>query len=760
MSVILFDVRPLQDSNYVWRGVGQHARSLLQFGRSHLPGTRFVALTDSRMAQLDAEDATLFDEVRHTAYESGAEAPALVCFSPMTHSQLWLARPLQRIATLCATVVLDFIPLEEEHRYLANPAARLDYFNNLAWLPCYDHFFPISDHSSRRLDEVLQIPAERRTTTGVAIRGSLEPVPGSPPVPPRATIVVAGGGDERKNVEVALDAHAASETLAAAGISLTVIGGYPAEFERSLRQRHARAGGRGELLEFAKRLDDATLRDLYAGALLTVVPSRNEGFSIPVIEAAANGCPALASDCAAHRELVTEEDRFAVSDAAALRNRLEMLAFAPEARDQMRRRQAGLDKRFSVEAVGARFWTQLSRLLADRAPPVSRRRRPAIAVLTPLPPARTGVADYTYATLGPLAERADVSVFTGTVAPVLPKQVTMAGPPAATALLDKRFDAVVSVIGNSDFHLREFDLLLRYGSACIAHDARMLGFYYILQGPARACAAASAELRRPVPESEVTEWLSNEGKTKALFLGEIAAASRPMIVHSPVTKRLVKERHGVDCPMLPFVPYRHFATEELDAPGRAAARRALGVAEDEIIVASFGMIDPVKCIADCVWAVEILRAWGIPARLVLVGTGGPHVKWLRPLARELGMTQAVTMYQGPVPDHMYRLWLAAADVCLQLRAYQLGGLSGALLDCISAAAPTVTTRHLAEVSDAPSYIFSVPDQISPVIVAERIGEIIDRGLHRERPLAERADVLTLRNFDRYAELLMQALGFE
>jgi glycosyltransferase involved in cell wall biosynthesis len=479
-----------------------------------------------------------------------------------------------------------------------------------------------------------------------------------------------------------------------------------------------------------------------------------------VVEAAANGCPVLASDCTAHCELLTAEDRFSPHDATALRALLEAVVFSSEARETMRRRQADLRQRFSVEAVGTRFWNQLSRLWTHRSPRVARNRRPSIAFLSPLPPARSGVADYSYATLGPLAARAEVSVFSETAGATAPESVASVGRPDVTALLDVKFDAVVSVIGNSDFHLREFDLLLRFGSSCIAHDARMLGFYRILLGMPRACAAASDELGRPVSENEIGGWLTDERGLKALFLGEIAATSRPMIVHSPVTQRLVKERHGVDCVLLPFVPYRSFGAAELAPPARAAARRALGVGEHEIIVASFGMIDRVKCIAECIWAIEILRSWGVPARLVLVGTGGPNVKWLRPLAAELGLGECLTVYQGAVPDHIYRLWLAAADVGVQLRAYQLGGLSGALLDCIAAALPTVSTQHLTEVADAPSYVVPVPDQISPVLVAERIMEILDTGTHLQRPLAERDAVLAVRNFENYADRLLQALGLE
>lgn len=52
------------------------------------------------------------------------------------------------------------------------------------------------------------------------------------------------------------------------------------------------------------RVPDAELAALYAGASFTLVPSRYEGYSLPVVESLACGTPVIASDIAAHRALV------------------------------------------------------------------------------------------------------------------------------------------------------------------------------------------------------------------------------------------------------------------------------------------------------------------------------------------------------------------------------------------------------------------------------------------------------------------------
>jgi glycosyltransferase involved in cell wall biosynthesis len=776
---LIVDARCLQDTSFAPRGVGQHAASLLAAGCARADVARrfhFVALTDPTLPPLEPKYRAFFAEIRTTAYLPNG--PGRVVFfspSPMTHSPMPIARLLLQPGTFCAAVVLDFIPHDLPGQYLDDPTAHIAYSTALAWLARYDLFMPISAYSDRRLREILDIDTERSRVTGVAVRSSLLPPNGSAPTPwsgCRPEIVVTAGDDARKNIEVVLAAHATSALLSA-GVRMVVVGGYSEASKARLRRQYSTLGGQDELLSFAPYLDDAELRELYARARLTIVPSRIEGFSIPIVEASANGCPVLAADCAAHAELLPDPaDRFPPDDADRLRHLAERIIFDAGAHAAAQARQDGLWRSFVPDAVAARVWEPLLQRLEVQepmgtasplpAPAVMRGARPRLAFLSPMPPDPSGCADYSGATLAALQLQAEVTLFTETVNPVVPVGLAVAGRVDETAHLDaRRFDAVVSVIGNSHFHLREFELLLRYGGACIAHDARMMNFYAVLLGQDRARQVASAELGRPVEASEITSWLSDHRRLEALFLGEIAAVSRPMVVHSPVTMREVCARHGVDCALLPYVPYRVPIEQALTPSGRAAARTRLGVADKEVIVATFGNVLPDRAPEELIWATAFLRAWGFPVRLVFVGMASlPLAQHLASIAR-LHATlpeEAILLADQPVPEDTYRDWLAAADVGVQLRTYQFGGLSGALLDCMAAGLPTVATAHLAEAILAPAFVRTVPDAISAVLLAETVADIVDSGSHLLRPLDARRALLAERNFDVYATGLLAALG--
>ena len=100
-----------------------------------------------------------------------------------------------------------------------------------------------------------------------------------------------------------------------------------------LAAAHAGAQARGLDAELVvvgdglRRVDDAELAALYAGALAVVAPSYLEGFGLPPLEAAAHGTPAVVSDLACFAETLGDAAlRVPVGDADALADALLRIA--------------------------------------------------------------------------------------------------------------------------------------------------------------------------------------------------------------------------------------------------------------------------------------------------------------------------------------------------------------------------------------------------------------------------------------------------
>jgi glycosyltransferase involved in cell wall biosynthesis len=135
-----------------------------------------------------------------------------------------------------------------------------------------------------------------------------------------AYFMLVGSYSRRKNIETAI---AAVELMRADGrpLRLVVVGTVPP------RLRHERSW-----LATVHNVDDGGLAWLYRHAAAVIVPSRHEGFGLPVVEALSLGTPVVASDIPALREVGGRATRFAPADApAAFAEQLEAILADPAA---------------------------------------------------------------------------------------------------------------------------------------------------------------------------------------------------------------------------------------------------------------------------------------------------------------------------------------------------------------------------------------------------------------------------------------------
>jgi glycosyltransferase involved in cell wall biosynthesis len=111
-------------------------------------------------------------------------------------------------------------------------------------------------------------------------------------------LLFVGTSEPRKGLDTLLDALSEPQLK---GESLVVVG--PRGWGGVDVDRGARARGIQGRVTVTGRVDDADLSSLYAGASLVVMPSRAEGFGLPVLEAMNLGVPVITSDDPAMREV-------------------------------------------------------------------------------------------------------------------------------------------------------------------------------------------------------------------------------------------------------------------------------------------------------------------------------------------------------------------------------------------------------------------------------------------------------------------------
>jgi glycosyltransferase involved in cell wall biosynthesis len=304
----------------------------------------------------------------------------------------------------------------------------------------------------------------------------------------------------------------------------------------------------------------------------------------------------------------------------------------------------------------------------------------------------------------------------------------------------KRFDRVVSVLGNSGHHGAIYDFHARYGGAVICHDSRLLHFFAGKLGLPRTALMASRELGRVVDAAEIQFWLDDESQRAAICYGELPQTARPLIVHA----RAVAARTGAA--HLPFAIYRPWAAAALSQAEKRAARARLGFGGAEKIIISCGFINASKGIDAALRAMTII---GDAARLVFVGQQDGPGNWAH--------GGNVTFLHRFIDEPAYRDFLRAADCALQLRTGGTGNISGALQDCIAAGLPSVANLDLAEALDAPGYVKRVSDCLDPAEIASALIEILDGKSDTE---LQRLEYTAAHGMDGYARGLCEVLGLQ
>ncbi|MCB0070588.1 MAG: hypothetical protein KDE20_03980, partial [Caldilineaceae bacterium] len=101
-----------------------------------------------------------------------------------------------------------------------------------------------------------------------------------------------------------------------------------------------------------------------------------------------------------------------------------------------------------------------------------------IAYFSPLPPQRTGIADYSATLLPHLAAHADVTLFVDDPAAVTPLHLPVRAIAAFTDALGERMDICIYQMGNNvRFHRQIYATALRQPGLLVLHDINLYAFH-------------------------------------------------------------------------------------------------------------------------------------------------------------------------------------------------------------------------------------------------------------------------------------------
>jgi glycosyltransferase involved in cell wall biosynthesis/SAM-dependent methyltransferase len=313
-----------------------------------------------------------------------------------------------------------------------------------------------------------------------------------------------------------------------------------------------------------------------------------------------------------------------------------------------------------------------------------------LGIVSPLPPAPSGTADYVANFLPVLAARAEITCFTpepDVVDAHLRERYTVRP-------LDERSDPAIDVLvyhlGNNPTHI-EVNLAAVEGPAgvVVVHDgslhhlaesitlgARDLSAYEdLMQEAFGARGEQIAHLRHAGQKGQLELFLFD-------LLGPVLDRHYGALVHSEYAASLVRTR----CPGLPLWVVPHYAV----APTARTAKTDLGLPEDCFVMGHFGFVTLPKR------PMLLLEAF---ARVVerhpnshLLFAGREDSAGLLPYGVEqLGLADHVTVTGYNTRRELEDLY-GAADCVVSLRAPHVGESSGTLAMALAAGCPVVVQR--------------------------------------------------------------------
>jgi len=772
---VVFDLVAVQNRDHGERGI---ARYTLQLAveverqapglvdrwllRPHLPvpGLLEPILSTGRVRMFDGDR-------RDVDVRTGGVFLAGSLFELEQRTETVLPRIFRDPAWHRMAVLYDLIPSHYPDRYLTRYEIRNEYHARIDALRAMHHVLAISETTRDDAKALLGIPPERVSVIGAGADERFRHHPGGraaaqadivarPPAEGiRAGYVMFPSGlDPRKNIDGMLEAYALLPAEVRARHQLVLVFKVTDTQKAELHDQAWRMGILDDVC-ITGFVSDEDLVRLYQGAELVVFPSLYEGFGLPVLEAMKCGAPVICSDASSLREVQLDAGaRFDPEDPAAIAAVMARVLDDPAERERI----AGLEPpRFSWELAAEETVRQIEAgvlAASGRARP----RRPRVALLSPMPPMRSGIATYAGRLVEHLRHHVDVTAFVdfdeATVAPVPGVEVRNTRQLEGIDAAGRPFDRVVTFLGNSTFHVESLDVLKRVGGTVLLHDARLSGLYgevqrlhpkrLVRRSVGRTVGELYPERYRALVEAQDVIPPDLAYLSGVHLLAEVVDAAHQVLVHSDYAATLTELDTGVR----PEVVY--------PIPCAPPQPRAADVDFDHVV--SVGIVSPTKGAELLVDVAAALRQRRPGARLTFVGGVTDEYRGeLLARAEAAGAGGAVAL-TGHVSDAEYAAILSRATVAVQLRAFTNGESSAAVMDALSAGLPTVVTA-LGSMAELPD---DVVVGVRPGAGADEVADVLADLLadpDRRRALTEAAHAHAAANtYEDAARRLLDAIG--
>lgn len=766
---IVVDLQPCQTSRQI-RGIGRYAFNLVQSMARHAGNHEIwlllnglyletlVPIREAFCALLPEERIRVWNApgpvapcIARNAWQQKAgeilRAHALeeiqpdIVFITSLFEEIYegaITTPPPSFALPHATILYDLIPMIYSEHYLYNQNIRLAYYKRAQSLRNYEIIFAISEATKQDAINLLGIPSQRIVTLSAGVEKQFRANAYSLDIIAtvhrryglsRPFVMYVGGEDYRKNIEGLIRAYSLLPLTLRAKYQLALTFSI-SDVELNNLKKFARTIGLGkDEVVFTGFVSEEDLIILYNTCALFAFPSMYEGFGLPVLEAMACGAPVIAANSSSLPEVVgNKEALFDPHNPSAIAATMVHALTDEGFRARLRENSVERTKHFSWDTSAQLTLKSLEAWHEQKnisAPIMPCRHKPKLAYVSPLPPERSGIAEYSAELIPELAKYYDIELIVNQEA-VDDEWLSSNFPIRNWRWFDANafnYARILYHIGNSTYHTYMFTLLLKHPGIVVLHDFSL------------SDVLAHLERKKELPDIWTRALYYSHGycalherkNSNAIndiiekYPANIDVIKRAdgIIVHTQQTLHLARKwyrenitREWAHIPLLRKVPV---------SINCSIARKLLGFNQNDFLVCSFGYVSIRKLHH------HISEAWQRTSLahnsfcyLVFVG-GLPHGEEGADLLRTIGYRSfdrriKVTDF---VDNSTYTTYLAATNIAVQLRSASGREASRAILDCMAHEIPVIT--NIDEFPD--DTVYKLPEEFTLDDLIQALNEL-------------------------------------
>lgn len=632
-----------------------------------------------------------------------------------------------------AVVLYDLIPFINPDPYLLNPQIKEWYLDKIEHLRRADLLLAISESARQESIQHLNFTQEQVINISTDADDHFEKITLSDEVITelrqryglcKPFVMYTGGIDHRKNVEGLIRAYASLPVNLRVNYQLAIVCSVqPATKENllALAKQHGLSSGELILTGFVSEQDLLTLYNL---CHLFVFPSKHEGFGLPALEAMRCGAAVIASNTSSLPEVIGWPDAlFDPHSDAAIAHSMQKALTDENYRNQLIEsglRQANVfswDKSAKCALAAMEEYMEKNNKKVNHDSLAIKRLK--LAYVSPLPPAQSGIADYSAELLPELAKYYDIDVIVEQADAVTDNWIILYCPIRSVAWFiehAEQYDRVIYHFGNSHFHSHMFDLIEIIPGLVVLHDFYLAHVQAARLNDSKKHYSFNNALLENHGHKAIIDRSVNNELTKFVWEYPINLSvlqrSLGVIVHGEHSIDLAKQWYGNAAgddwsviPLMRKAPHNF---------NKKHARKILGIGNEDIITCSFGILGPNKLNH------RLLQAWlssplanDPKAHLIFVGQNdaGEYGDSLRKLIN--GSPAKKRIYITGWANHeTFHLYLSAADIGVQLRTLSRGETSAAVLDCMNYGLATIVNAHGSMVDLDPDGVWMLDDKFA------------------------------------------------